>query len=260
MTPIVFLSRGLVKNIYLMNWNHNHLIVSNLSDTQFRSDFEHNLQMLRHLSVNPLIIQLIGWCHNDMLFTEYHPIGDATRLPQLLTQEFSHYNNISVKLNLCVSYVQILQYLHNSPIGTRVMCDSNSLHKTLSQYLLTNELTLVLNDLDALPQVVVGHKGVKCGPRQLFGSFVAPEQLWHNNESFSDEQMPEYDHKTDIWKIPDVCEWFLTAATDSNSWNSSIRHQLIDIHKQCKHLDPQQRPTADQVLQVYRKIFQQLID
>ncbi|XP_054167356.1 protein O-mannose kinase-like [Oppia nitens] len=251
MTPVMFLSRGLVKNIHLVKWNDNYLVVSNVSDKQYLSDFHHNLQMLKQLSQNALIVQLIGWCNNDMLFTEYHPNGDANNLPHIIVKNSIHHNMTSITLNLCVNYVKILDYLHNSPIGTRVMCDSNTLQKTLSQYLLTDELTLVLNDLDALPQVISRHKGVKCGPRQLFGTFVAPEQLWNRSDQlFSNDKMREYDHRTDIWKIPDVCQWFLKTSThlDYQSKLLWVLSHLKDIHSQCKSIDPNLRPTANDVL------------
>ena len=213
-TSVRFFSRGLVKKIYLVEWNNNYLIVSNLSQSKYQNDFTHNLQALKQLSPNPLVIQLVGFCGTNSIITEFTPFGDATNLPSILTQ-INQNNNISIKLNLCINYVKILDFLHNSPIGTRVMCDTNTLDKTLSQYLVTPELNLVVNDLDALPQVIVGSKGIKCGSRQLFGSFVAPEQLWHKNDvPFDDNQMREYDHKTDIWKIPEVCDWFLSAGTD----------------------------------------------
>jgi len=261
MTPIMFLSRGLVKNIYLVKWNNNYFVLSNLTDFKYYEDFLHNIRMLEELSPNPLIVQLIGSCSNTMLFTQYHSYGDATLLQRLLTHEMTHFNNLSVKLNLCINYVEILQFLHNSPLGTRVMCDSNSLEKTLSQYLVTDHLKLILNDLDALPEVRKGISGVKCGHRQLFGSFVAPEQLWpFVDKPFNDGEMREYDEKTDIWKIPEVCNWFVNIADDSVSTDSIslVKDKLSKIHQKCKHTDPRNRPSAKQVLEAYQQIFNEL--
>ena len=256
MTRVVLFSRGLVKKVYLYKWNDNYIVVSKLSDQKYAEDFVHNINVLKQLSPNPFTVQLIGWCNNDMVFTEYHPFGDATQLLSILDQQMSQYNNVKIKFNFCINYVKIIDYLHNSPIGTLVMCDSNSLEKTLSQYLVTNDLKLVLNDLDALPQVS-GHRGVKCGSRQLFGSFVAPEQLWHSSsQPFDDQLMREYDHKTDIWKIPDVCHWFLNLSRNQEFESSLqlIENNLIDIHNRCKSIDPQKRPTTQQILQVYQQI------
>ena len=74
---------------------------------------------------------------------------------------------LHVRSTLALDYLDILAYLHNSPIGTRVMCDSNDLEKTLSQFLVTDELRLVVVDLDALP--LVDHQEdilVKCSEKK----------------------------------------------------------------------------------------------
>lgn len=256
MTALTLLSRGVVKKIYLYKYNDNYVIVSKLSDRRYADDFLQSQHILRQLSPNPFIVQLIGWCNEDVLITEYHAFGDATRLASILTETFQS-NNFSVRLDLCLNYIRIIDFLHNSPIGVRVMCDSNTLEKTLSQYLVTNELGLVLNDLDALPQVV--NEGVKCGPRQLFGQFVAPEQLWPYDRPFDDNAMKGYDHKTDVWKIPDVCHWFLTLGRNDSQFNSSVQRierSLRNTIDGCKRADPRDRPSAREVLQSYSKVFE----
>jgi len=133
--------------------------------------------------------------------------------------------------------------------------------KTLSQYLVTNNLELVLNDLDALPEVKKGVSGVKCGHRQLFGSFVAPEQLWPSiDRPFNDKQMPEYNEKTDIWKIPQVCDSFMNIPSDSASEEtiSLVNSKLSIIHHKCKHVNHLMRPSAQQVLEAYQQIYNEL--
>ena len=137
-----------------------------------------------------------------------------------------------------------------------VMCDSNDLEKTLSQYLLSDDLRLVVNDLDALPEVDNEHNLlIRCGHKQLFGDFVAPEQLWpYEDEEFSDVDMPSYDEKIDIWKIPDVCHYFLNDTTGAES----LHFHLFKIHKQCKSNDPQKRPTAKEVLEKYEVLYSEL--
>jgi len=57
-------------------------------------------------------------------------------------------------------YAEALAYLHASPRGTRVMCDGDHVSKLLSQFLITDDLRLVLNDLDALPEAGPGERGV----------------------------------------------------------------------------------------------------
>ena len=162
------------------------------------------------------------------------------------------YNSVKDRFKLCVDYVRILNFLHKSPIGVRVMCDSNDVYKTLSQYLITDNFHLVLNDLDALPQVNhMANELIKCGHRELSGYFVAPEQLWpYEGASFDDEHMPSYDEKTDIWKIPNVVDKLLGRVEGSNQ----IRMLLLEIHHQCKLADPGNRPTAGEVLREFLKV------
>ena len=45
-----------------------------------------------------------------------------------------------------------MDYLHNSPIGVRVMCDGPNLNRLLSQYLITDNFHMVVNDVDDLEE------------------------------------------------------------------------------------------------------------
>ena len=131
------------------------------------------------------------------------------------------------------------------------MCDSNGLAKTLSQFLITDDFHLVLGDLDALPKVTKNHKGlIKCGHRQLFGIFVAPEQLWpYTTKSFNDEEMPGYDEKTDIWKLPDV----LYELLGDSRLSQRLKCRLFNKVRRCKAMLPQDRPTAKEMLSHFQK-------
>ena len=147
---------------------------------------------------------------------------------------------------MVLDYVSIIAFLHDSPLGTRVMCDSNSLKKTLSQYLITDELRLVVNDLDALPQVNEGNQyKIKCGNRQLFGDFVAPEQLWpHLGRPFNDSEMVGYSEKIDIWKIPSV----LLNLLGTSIYSTQLKLRLFSLFSRCRLIDPAKRPSAKEVL------------
>lgn len=178
------------------------------------------------------------------------------------TLNLSKYQDVNTwqhRLQLAMEYVSIINYLHHSPLGTRVMCDSNDLPKTLSQYLLTSNFSIVANDLDALP--LVDHDSgvlIKCGHRELHGDFVAPEQLWPYGEDtpFQDDLMPSYTEKVDIWKIPDVSSFLLGHVEGSDM----VRFHLFDIHKACKSQIPAERPTAQNVLDAYQRVFHSLRD
>lgn len=187
------------------------------------------------------------------MVTAYYPYGSADRLEDILMEpHLQVYDSLETRFRLCVNYVKIIEFLHNSPLGTRVMCDSNDIHKTLSQYLITDEFNLVVADLDALPEVVhEDNQLIKCGHRELLGSFVAPEQLWpFAPMPFNDEHMQGYDEKIDIWRIPNVIDKLLGRAKGSNF----VRRQLLSIHEQCKMRDPKLRPSASSVLRELHRV------
>ncbi|XP_007522804.1 protein O-mannose kinase [Erinaceus europaeus] len=251
---------GAVKRVFLSEWKERKVALSRLTRLEMRDDFLHGLQMLKSLQ-SKHVVTLLGYCEEDnTILTEYHPLGSLSNLEETLNlSKYQHVNTWQHRLQLAMDYVGILSYLHQSPLGTRVMCDSSDLPKTLSQYLLTSNLSIVANDLDALP--LVNHSSgqlVKCGHRQLHGEFVAPEQLWPYREDmpFQEELLPSYDEKVDIWKIPDVSSFLLGHVEGSDM----VRFHLFDIHQACKSRIPTERPTAQDVLDTYREVLHSLRD
>ncbi|ROT79232.1 putative protein O-mannose kinase [Penaeus vannamei] len=114
-----------------------------------------------------------------------------------------------------------------------------------------DERVLILNDVDALPQV--GREGIICGHREIRGEFVAPEQKWpHDGEEFTEERMPRYSEKVDIWKIPSVCNHFLGKSEEARIF----RYHVFSMHRQCREKTPQARPSAGEVLQFYEDLLQ----
>lgn len=106
---------------------------------------------------------------------------------------------------MATDFLVLLAFLHASPLGTRVMCDANSVEKLFTQFLVSDELRLLLNDVDAIPQANRANGLlVKCGHREIHAHpFIAPEQLWpFPGRAFQDSEMPGYDEKIDIWKAP----------------------------------------------------------
>lgn len=253
------IGQGAVKKVYLAEWKSQKVALSKLSSEDYVEDFLHGVSMLKLLQ-GPGVVQLVGLCPEDnTLVTEYHPYGSLLNLDAVLSQEHhQHRNTWQARLLLAVDYVSILHYLHNSPAGRRVMCDSNSLSKTLSQFLLTSDFHLVVNDVDALPEVDKS-KGllVKCGHRELTGDFVAPEQLWpfpSEDKPFSDGQMLGYDEKTDIWKIPEVTRFLIGSVPGGDL----VHFHLFQIHSECKKEDPKLRPSALEVLTVYKTVYRSM--
>ncbi|XP_034402830.1 protein O-mannose kinase [Cyclopterus lumpus] len=254
------IGQGAVKKVYLSEWRGQKVALSQLASLDYREDFLHGLSMLQALQ-GPQVVQLVGFCLEDHTqVTEHHPLGPLLNLDAVLAQEqHQQHNKWQMRLMLAIDYVSILHYLHNSPAGRRVMCDSSSLEKTLSQFLLTSNFHLVVNDLDALPEVDPS-RGllVKCGHRELTGDFIAPEQLWPfktNGKPFSDHLMPQYDERTDIWKIPDVT-WFLMGRVPGGD---VVHFHLFQIHEECKKEDPKLRPSALDVLKVYKSVYSSMV-
>lgn len=256
---VKLIGQGAVKKVYLSEWQGQKVALSVLSSDQYADDFLHGLSMLRALQSSH-VVTLVGVCEEDAVFvTEYHPLGSVLTLDTTLAQErYRWRNSWHTRLQLAIDYVAFLAYLHSSPAGIRVMCDSNDLHKTLSQFLLASDMRLLANDLDALPEVEKGALGVKCGHHELTGDFVAPEQLWPYGEDvpFSDEAMPGYDEKTDIWKIPDVTRFLLGDVLGSDV----IHFHLFQIYSECKRKEAHMRPTAREVLSLYRSVYDSMME
>lgn len=251
---------GAVKRVFLSEWKERKVALSRLTRLEMKDDFLHGLRMLKSLQ-SKHVVTLLGFCEDDStILTEYHPLGSLSNLEEALSlPRYQSINTWQHRLQLALDYVGIINFLHNSPLGTLVMCDSSDLPKTLSQYLLTANFSIVLNDLDALP--LVNHSSgalVKCGHRELRGDFVAPEQLWPYGEDvpFQDDLMPVYDEKIDIWKIPDVSSFLLGHVEGSDM----VRFHLFDIHKACKSQTPAERPTAQNILDTYQNVLNLLRD
>ena len=192
------------------------------------------------------------------MVTAYYKHGTFTYLDKVFgtVPELSIHSDIKTRFQLSLDYVKIINYLHHSPIGVRVMCDSHTLSRTLSQYLITDEFHLIVNDLDNLPEVNHAEgKLITCVRREMHNDFVAPEQKWtYAPKPFNAQLMPPYDEKTDIWKIPAVVIKLLGNAKGS----SFAKSQLREVFDRCRRIDPQQRPGAKEVLQVFLRV-QELI-
>ncbi|XP_072491125.1 protein O-mannose kinase isoform X2 [Notamacropus eugenii] len=251
---------GAVKRVFLSEWKEQKVALSQLTKPEMKEDFLHGVKMLKSLQ-SEYVVLLIGYCEDDgTVLTEYHPLGTLKTLEETLNlPKYQSLNTWHHRLKLAINYVNIINYLHTSPLGTLVMCDSNDLDKMLSQYLLTSSFNIVANDLDALPVVHKSNRTlIKCGHRELVGEFVAPEQLWPYGEEtpFDDERMPPYDEKTDIWKIPDVSSFLLGHVEGSDI----VRFHLFEIHQACKKTNPEERPSAQEVLDTYQKVLNSLRD
>ena len=180
---------GAKKRVFLSEWKERKVALSRLTRLELRDDFLHRLRMLQ-APKSKHVITLLGYCENDnIILTEYHPLGSLGNLEAMLN--LSKYCSLwQYRLQLALGNVPILDFLHPSPLGTLVMCNSSDLSKTLSQYLLTANFSIVLNDLDTFALVNCSQTLVKCGHQELRGDFMAPEQLW----LFGEDDLPGRSH------------------------------------------------------------------
>ncbi|KAJ7337124.1 hypothetical protein OS493_009976 [Desmophyllum pertusum] len=248
--PINRIKGAFTKQIWLADWKGHQVIYVNCSRTKFKKRCLFGITRLEQLQ-GPYVTRLIGLCHDKVeMVAMYYKHGSLRRLDQLLKQpELSHYNNIQTRLQLSVDYVKIMNYLHNSPVGILVMCDAAYLGRLLSQFLITDDLRLVVNDLDYTPDVTQ-ENGILCHQKKGLGKFVAPEERWPNISTYS------YDEKVDIWKLPAVVESLL----DGVNRSSFAKRELRKMMETCHATNPEQRPTANEVLQELLRVQQLIIN
>jgi len=255
----VLLGQGAVKKVYIGKLKGHNVALSFLTNISMLEDFKHNVAMLQELTpppnkTFPWLVQLVGWCFNNpaVQITEFHNLGTADKVHQILEEKFPEKNTLATRFKLCQDYVKIIHTLHSQVGGPRVLCDSNDPIKALSQFLISDDIGLILNDVDALPVVQKEKEQlIICGHKEISGEFIAPEQLWpFEDESFDEQKMPGYDEKTDVWKIPDVCNELLRGCRGA----TGLKLKLFNIHSKCKLISPKDRITSEQVLQEYYRI------
>ncbi|KAL9975562.1 hypothetical protein ACROYT_G012737 [Oculina patagonica] len=247
---------GMMKEKWLADWKGRQVVYMNCSRPNFKKQCFRGMTRIEKLQ-GPFVTRLIGRCYENLeIVTAYYKHGSAKTLSQILQRpQYSQYNNIQARFQLIVDYVKIMNFMHNSPIGTRVMCDTANLDKLLSQYLITDDFHMVVNDLDNTPDASQ-ESGILCTNRKELRPFVAPEQRWPNRSvRFRLDRMPTYDEKVDIWKIPAVLERLLGEVNGS----SFVKSKLRKVMERCHASNPQQRPTANDVLQELLRV-QQLIE
>jgi len=250
------IGEGAVKTVHFGRWRRFPVAVSVLKTSEYRPDFDHGIEMLRMLQPSLQVVQFVGSC-DDVYLTEYHHLGDGAQVERLFDRHMiiSLLNNISTRFRMCLDFVRAIAYVHSH---SRVMCDSNGVLKMLSQFLITDDLRLILNDVDALPKVDHDSgEGILCGHREIGGEgdYIAPEQRWPFKDLDFDERLqPKYDEKIDVWKIPETCELLMGDVEGSDH----ARFHLFDVAKECKKEDPAERPSVGEVLSIYHAVCEHL--
>lgn len=243
---IKLIGYGAVKWVFHALWEEKHQIaVSLLRNVELLEDFNEGLNVLKLLNPSHYVNQLVGYCSElNIIAAEYHPLNNANSLKYILNGDAS---SLISTIGLCINFVEILSYVHNSPSGCRVNCDSDSVTKILSQLLITDKLTLVLNDVDALPEIAC-NVSVNCGKKLISRpySLIPPEITDPLNDGYS----RGYTDKSDVWKVPDVCNYIF-----SLSGLNTIQYSLYSVHKRCKIENPSLRPTSKQLVLLYKNWF-----
>eukprot|EP00054_Salpingoeca_dolichothecata_P015561 m.89927 g.89927 ORF g.89927 m.89927 type:complete len:371 (-) comp21554_c0_seq3:95-1207(-) len=228
------------------------------SKGKIKEDFDHGCDMLFGLTPHPHVVQPLGICKDlSVLVTPFYIKGSLYDLHQQ-RDGLSHDSRPEweLRLQLASDYLAILAYLHSSPLGVRVMCDGDRVSKLMSQFLVSNDYRLLLNDVDALPEVTSAGSGIKCGHRQFhyMDGFTPPEQLWpFTDREFRDEEMPPYDEKIDIWKAFFVVKELVSVNVPMKLQGILFDH-LQGMQLECLQPDPRLRPSAQSLFQSWQTL------
>lgn len=239
---------GITKFVWHAHWRGHHVVFVNCSarDAVKRELCSKGLSNLERIQ-GMFATRLIGRCpEKPEIVTMYYKHGSLRFLDSLFRhKELSKYNNIQTRMQLVVAYAKVLRYLHNSPIGVRVMCDSPFLDKLLDQYLITDDFQLVVNDVDGLEEVTE-QGGCHRKPNVSLSLQLETErQGWPRlSEPLPFQLRPVFDEKIDIWKIPWVADKIFGKVKGSDF----VKSQLREIMTKCNAINPRQRPTANDVL------------
>ncbi|XP_072018140.1 protein O-mannose kinase-like [Amphiura filiformis] len=235
LTSIHKINGGYHKNVYLARWKNYNVTLVNLTKPEHTNELLSAAKNFQKFHPSPFVTQLLGFCSSiPAIVTEYHRFGKLSNINKILKD--TDKDNGATRFRLCIDYVKVINFLHSSPTGAHVMCDTDTLPNLLAQYLVTSDLHIVVNDVDRLPQVNAS-RGTHCPNNP--GELLAPEQIVRSSKG--------YDEKTDIWKIPAVAEYLLGAGIHGNL----TRLILSKLHQKCRSKDPKLRPTAAEVLKGY---------
>jgi len=259
------LAHGLGKQIRIADWyygSQQNVQVAYVETKPSRLQIGNIAERVRIGAENIMSLQnskhataVLGYCfeqenNSTLLVTEFCGKGN---LGQFLNGEEYKGFGTCRRFEMATSLIEALGYLHDSPIGTRINCDMNRLHRALTQFLVTDDYRVVLNDLDDIPESGNG----KCkGSRFLteesdLSGFLAPEQT---------KTSDTHTEKLDIWKIPDLVMHILlkNAGVKDRRVRYQVAQLLLSVRpilNQCKVLSPEGRPAASEIVGVFRQVL-----
>ena len=243
--------------VFSAEWKEYEVIHAQLTTDGFPEE-DVDLNSLSELFPHLNFLYVIGQCterkNKALIFSQSSTIlGNARQLDVILNS--TGCNNWKSRFSLSMDYVRVLHHIHTKPRGRLTLCNSHTLHQLLTQFVVTEDLRLKLAGYDNLPVVV--SSGIKCSKSELHGNFVAPEQKWPFGQIkvFNDREQPMYNHKSDIWKIPDVITFFMSADCERCM---DILDYLFVIFQFCKKDLPTERPSALGVLQELEDVWKML--
>jgi len=249
-TATTRIGNGYFKTIWLGKWLGQDVVYTRptIHNEYYKSSVTADYENMKSLAHNYQVTQLIGFCEeDDTLVTEYFPLKDLSKINQLLQNEI--FDSSAFRINMCLKYAKLLDFLHNSPIGTRSLCDTKTLRNTLSQYTLRDDFAIVANDLDLLLQP---NQCIKIYQKRVTTIFTPPEM---RNYTHFNTNIP-IDEKIDIWKIPDVCDFML--GDFKIQLPHSTQKVINGLHGSCKNERPDLRPSARNVSHQYESVLEML--
>ena len=112
-----------------------------------------------------------------------------------------------------------------------------------------------MNDLDSLREVTDdGGCDARLNMSIPLQREIERQGGQNNSEPLKFKLRPAYDEKIDIWKLP----WIVERLLGDVKGSSFVKSQLREAMKRCHATEPQQRPTANEILQEFLRV-QQLI-
>lgn len=243
---------GGVKRIYTADMDGNSVVIARVK----RFKFNQYLDSMVELQQTGIVAQLIGMCDEPAwpeVVLQYHSLGSLLTVSQLP-------DSIPLRWRIIMSYLDVVEKLHNRvPRSPRVLCDASRTEITLSQFLLTDDFRVVLNDVDEL--IAAGADGkVRCncniirggseygsGGSGNTGCLVPPEQKQCGTNVF-------YTEKIDIWKIPDITKAILGESDEANK----VWDELHRVHQECKQDNAHLRPPIEYIVDKYRKLQEKM--
>jgi len=249
------LARGIGKSLSAATWRREtdekvaFVQTRNRTPASIQSRVKTGVENLLALGSSPHVQKVYGSCfesNRTFYVSEFCSKGNLAQFSN--SKEFASFG-ILPRIAITISLVEAFHFLHNTPDGARINCDMNRLHRSLTQFLVTDDYRVVLNDVDDVPLVSASSKcsrwaaldknETNLGAHHF--DFLAPEQ---KNEEFLTE-------KVDIWKIPDMILHLLL----KNPSTVYVKKQVLaviftlrSLLQKCKSLDPEKRPDASEIL------------